>query len=71
MNEPLDIKPQWLNVARRMQQAAAVSNNLGVAIMTLHVIFDCDGLPVGYIEPRCVKIDPKRNADMLLKILTS
>jgi len=68
---PLDIKTAWLNIARRMQQRAINSGNEGVAIMTVHVILDENCCPVGWIEPRCVKIDPKRNAEMILRILTS
>jgi len=71
ISTPLDIKTGWLKIARRMQQRAIASGNSGVAVMTVHVILDENCLPVGWIEPRCVKIDPKKNAEMILRILTS
>jgi len=70
-NAPLDLRTGWLNIARRMQQRAISSGNEGVAVMTVHVILDENCNPIGWIEPRCVKIDPKRNAEMILRILTS
>ncbi len=70
MVEPLDIKPQWLNVARRLQQCASCCGNSGVAIVTAHIIIDTEGIPAGMSEPKVVKIDPKRNKDMLISLLT-
>lgn len=70
MGDTLDIKPQWLNVARRLQQCASCCGNSGVAIVTTHIIIDTDGVPVGLSEPKVVKIDPKRNKDMLISLLT-
>jgi hypothetical protein len=70
LSEPLDIKPQWLNVARRLQQTSACCGNSGVAIVSTHIIIDSEGMPMGMSEPKIVKIDPKRNKDMLISLLT-
>jgi hypothetical protein len=66
----LDVKTQWLNVARRLQQCASCCGNSGVAIVTTHIIIDNDGLPVGMSEPKIVKLDPKKNKDALILLLT-
>jgi hypothetical protein len=66
----LDLKPQWLNVARRLQQCAACSGNLGVAIVSTSILIDDNGLPVGFSEPRITKIDPKGNKDLLITMLS-
>lgn len=70
MPDVLDLKPQWLNVARRLQQCAACCGNSGVAIMSLNIIINPDGLPEGFSEPKIVKLDPKRNKDVLISLLT-
>jgi len=70
LGDLLDIKPQWLNVARRLQQCSACCGNSGVAILTTHIIIDDLGLPVGMSEPKIVKLDPKKNKDVLINLLT-
>lgn len=70
MADVLDIKPQWLNVARRLQQVASCCGNSGVAIVSARIIIDNNGLPCGMSEPKIVKIDPKKNKDMLIDLLT-
>lgn len=70
MEIPMDIKPQWLNIARRLQQCAACCGNAGVAIVSTNIIIDNDGLPIGLTEPKVVKIDPKKNKDVLINLLT-
>ena len=70
METSMDIKPQWLNVARRLQQCSACCGNSGVAIVSTHIIIDSNGLPVGMTEPDIVKIDPKKSKDVLINLLT-
>jgi hypothetical protein len=70
METSMDIKPQWLNVARRLQQCSACCGNSGVAIVSTHIIIDNNGLPVGMTEPDIVKIDPKKSKDVLINLLT-
>lgn len=70
MDESLDVKQQWLNVARRLQQCAACCGNYGVAIVTTNIIIDPNGLPVGMSEPKVTKIDPKSGKDTLISLLT-
>lgn len=70
MADSSDVKPQWMNVARRLQQVSACCGNSGVAIVTTSIIINSDGLPVGFSEPRVTKIDPKKNRDLLIALLT-
>lgn len=67
----LDVKPQWLNVARRLQQCSSCCGNSGVAIVSTNIIIDDNGIPVGMSEPKIVKIDPKKNRDVLITLLTA
>lgn len=62
-----DIRPQWLNVARRIQSAACRQN--GIAVVTIKVIVGADGNPILYEEPTLVKIEPVSQAHRLLEIL--
>ena len=64
---PLDIKPEWLNVARRMQ---SVSGSQGYSIVTMNILCDASGRPVMWTEPQQLKIEPKAaNADAIIKAL--
>jgi hypothetical protein len=52
-----DIKPQWLNVVRRLQSACY--GNQGLAILSIRVLVDADGEPILWTEPTRVKLEPK------------
>jgi len=54
---PKDIKPQWLNVIRRIQSVAR--KNDGVGIINIKVMVNQDGLPLFWIEPEMVLLEPK------------
>jgi hypothetical protein len=65
---PQDIKVPWLNVARRFQSVARTG---GLALITMTVLVDQDGLPRLWLEPDCRKIEPRRSAEEIIKMLTS
>ena len=69
-NLPIDIKPQWLNVIRRIQSVAR--KNEGVGIMQIKVMVNQDGLPLFWIEPEMILLEPKTtvNFDFLREELT-
>jgi hypothetical protein len=52
-----DIKPQWLNVVRRLQSACY--GNQGLAILSIRVLVDAGGEPILWTEPTRVKLEPK------------
>ena len=66
-NCPQDLKPPWLNVARRMQ---SVSKTGGLALVTITVLVDNDGVPKLWLEPKCEKIEPRRSSNEILKLLS-
>lgn len=65
---PQDIKIPWLNVARRFQSVARTG---GLALITMTVLVDQDGLPRLWLEPDCRKIEPRKSAEEIIKLLTS
>lgn len=67
---PLDIKPQWLNVIRRIQSVAR--RNEGVGIIQIKVMVNQEGIPLFWIEPEMILLEPKSTVsiDLLRKELT-
>jgi len=65
---PEDIRPQWLNVIRRLQSVAK-SGHDGNAMITVSVLVDQDGYPVSWTEPRRDPMEPKRMAEQALEAL--
>jgi len=62
-----DIKPQWLNVIRRLQSACY--GNQGLAVLSIRVLVDSEGEPVLWTEPTRVKLEPKSaGLEMLLNL---
>jgi len=60
-----DVKPQWLNVIRRLQSAC--HGNQGLAVLSIRVLVDGEGEPVLWTEPLRTKLEPKSTAlDTLL-----
>jgi hypothetical protein len=61
---PLDIKHPWLSVARRMQSVARTG---GMAIVSIQVLVDQEGVPRFWVEPTCKRIEPRRSAEEILQ----
>ena len=68
INCPQDLKPQWLNVARRMQ---SVSKTGGLALVSITVLVDIEGVPKLWLSPTCKKIEPRRAATDILSLLST
>jgi len=64
-----DIKPQWLNVIRRLQSAC--HGNQGLAVLSIRVLVDAQGEPVLWTEPQRVKLEPRSTKLETLLDLTS
>ena len=64
-----DIKPQWLNVIRRLQSACY--GNQGLAVLSIRVLVGADGEPILWTEPLRVKLEPKSAGLETLLDLTS
>lgn len=64
---PLDIKPGWLNIARRLQSVAKTD---GLALVSITVLVDPDGVPRLWLEPTCKKIEPRRSTQEILELLS-
>jgi hypothetical protein len=64
-----DIKPQWLNVIRRLQSACY--GNQGLAVLSIRVLVGVDGEPICWTEPIRVKLEPKSAGLETLLDLTS
>lgn len=64
-----DVKPQWLNVIRRLQSAC--HGNRGLAVLSIRVLVGADGEPICWTEPTRVKLEPKSRVLETLLDLTS
>jgi hypothetical protein len=67
-DRPLDIKPGWMNVVRRLQ---SISHTGGLAIVSIVVLVDQDGCPRLWLEPQCKKIEPKKSTEEILQLLSA
>ena len=65
MNLTPDIKPQWhewLNVVRQLQCEARKQEGLVIAKCIL--LLNQDGVPVHWLEPKMIKVFPKRQTNV-------
>lgn len=67
MNER-PVKPQWMNLLKRMQSATRTHD--GICMMQMQIIVR-DGTPLFWAEPKVVKLEPKQNIgiEMLMEEL--
>jgi hypothetical protein len=65
---PQDIKPPWLNVVRRLQ---SVSKTGGLALVSITVLVDSDGVPKLWLEPKCERIEPRKRSREIIEMLAS
>lgn len=52
---PIDVKPEWLAVIRRLQ---SVATSRGYSVLTMRVLVDAKGVPVMWLEPEQKKLEP-------------
>ena len=64
-----DVKPQWLNVIRRLQSAC--HGNQGYAVLSIRVLVNGMGEPVCWTEPMRVKVEPRSANLETLLVLTN
>lgn len=64
-----DIKPDWLNVIRRLQSVAGQQR--GYAIVSIQVVVDESGAPVFWCEPQLTKLEPQQRGAQFLAQLIS
>jgi hypothetical protein len=67
MDQPLDIKKEWLSVARRMQ---SVSCSEGLSIVSISVLVNSAGVPIFWSEPKKILIEPKAKAGDIINSLS-
>jgi len=61
-----DLQPAWLNVARRLQSAAAKQD--GTAIISVKIVVSGVN-PVFWTEPEIVKLEPKAKGAEIIKFI--
>jgi hypothetical protein len=68
-----DIQQPWLNIARRFQSIASKNKgfNKGMAVITIRVLIDEDGVPQFWSEPEMTKIEPKRCKEDIINLLSN
>lgn len=62
-----DIKPDYLNIARRLQSVAR--NNTGVAILEVRLVIDEAG-KIFWTAPKLTLLEPRGAAEEILRLLT-
>lgn len=65
---PEDIKSEWLSLIRRFQSVAKTN---GFAVITISVLVDKNGIPLSWLEPQVVKIEPKTPYTAMLELFKS
>jgi len=63
----LDIKPGWLNVARRLQSVSR--KQAGYAVVSIRVLVNADGEPLLWNDPTVTRLEPLRAAEQFLSDL--
>ena len=61
-----DIQSAWLNIARRLQSAAATQQ--GAAIITIKIVVN-GTQPIYWTEPEVKKIEPKARCDEIIRLI--
>lgn len=64
---PLDIKPMWLNVVRRLQSVSR--KQAGYAVVSIRVLVNSDGEPLLWSDPTVARLEPMRAAERFLSEL--
>ena len=64
-----DIKPDWLNLVRRMQSMSRKQS--WYAIITVSIVVSPDGVPQFFTEPEITKLEPRQGATRFLTQLIS
>lgn len=71
-NRTNDLRPQWCNFARRLQQIAspkAYHDVTAYNILTVEVLVDQEGNPIFWSKPEVTPLEPARGAAAFLERL--
>lgn len=60
----LDLKPNWLNVARKCQYVC--SQQTGFAVVHMKILVGPGGEPVFWTNPEMTNLEPKQGASVFL-----
>ena len=63
---PLDIRPVWFNVIRRLQSASSM--NHGMAVINVNIVIK-DDIPQFWTSPKLTLIEPKGKQEEVLRFL--
>lgn len=63
------IRPQWLSVTARMQQAA--NSQSGAAVLSIKIVVGPDGNPYYWTEPEILRLEPKSKGEVIAALLGS
>ena len=67
--DPEDIRPEWLNIARRLQSKAR-GRQPGLLLMRIDILVDLEGNPIIWSKPECILMEPTRMGDELRSLRT-
>lgn len=66
MDIPLDLKKEWLSVARRMQ---SIASSEGLSLISISVLVNSSGVPIFWSEPKKILIEPRAKAGEIIDYL--
>ena len=66
---PEDIRPEWLNIARRLQSKAR-GGQPGILLLKIDILVDMDGSPIIWSKPECTLMEPTRMGEELRSLRT-
>jgi hypothetical protein len=64
MSLPKDIRPDWLNVIRRLQSVGR--KQAGYAVVTIQVVVNADGRPIFWNDPEVKLLEPRDKIETAL-----
>ena len=67
--DPEDLRPEWLNIARRLQSKAR-GRQPGFLLMKIDILVDLDGNPIIWSKPDCILMEPTRMGELLRSLRT-
>lgn len=67
--DPEDIRPEWLNIARRLQSKAR-GGQPGFLLLKIDILVDLKGNPIIWSKPECILMEPTRMGELLQSLRT-
>ncbi len=66
---PEDLRPEWLNIARRLQSKAR-GGQPGLLLMRIDILVDMNGNPIIWSKPDLTLMEPTRMGEELRSLRT-